>query len=63
MYLYFYFIKCSIDYMKEKQIFVLNFRGLSFEFKIDSKLEVSNTTLPVYILCYMYKDGISGLCN
>jgi len=28
-------------YISEKQLLVLNFRGLSFEFRIDPKLEVS----------------------
>jgi len=27
-------------YISEKQLLVLNFRGLSFEFRIDPKLEV-----------------------
>jgi len=31
---------CTV-YISEKQLLVLNFRGLSFEFRIDPKLEVS----------------------
>jgi len=32
---------CVAVYISEKQLLVLNFRGLSFEFRIDPKLEVS----------------------
>ena len=30
-----------VVYISDKQLLVLNFRGLSFEFRIDPKLEVS----------------------
>ena len=35
---------CTAVYISEKQLLVLNFRGLSFEFRIDPKLEVSDKT-------------------
>ena len=33
---------CTAVYISEKQLLVLNFRGLSFEFRIDPKLEVGD---------------------
>jgi len=36
------FVICTVVYISEKQLLVLNFRGLSFEFRIDPKLEVSD---------------------
>jgi len=39
-------------YISEKQLLVLNFRGLSFEFRIDPKLEVSEK----------FNEFAAGLC-
>jgi len=36
---------CFSVYNSEKQLFVLNFRGLSFDFPIESKFEVREATL------------------
>jgi len=37
-------------YISEKQLLVLNFRGLSFEFRIDPKLEVSDELNKVVLI-------------
>ena len=48
-------------YISEKQLLVLNFRGLSFEFRIDPKLEVSNKINALaFVLCY---DSPMVLCH
>ena len=44
-------------YNSERQLFVLNFRGLSFEFHIESKFEVSDERLDnTSLLCFGEKS-------
>jgi len=43
---------CTAVYISEKQLLVLNFRGLSFEFRIDPKLEVSEQLNEVPLILY-----------